>query len=398
MTAVRRKLTIVRTMLLTALLTALLASLLSACSTLPKQAAAPAPAVHAAGASLRYIGEQRLPLRMPFMGTTVGGLSGIDYDRASDTWIMESDDRSERNPARFYTAKLRFDQAAFHAVTLTGVHFWRQPDGSLYPGAKAWQQAGGEVPDVETVRYDPLDASIWYASEGDRKLGMQPFVRQARADGGWLSTLPTPALLRVWPQREYGVRNNQAFEGLSFAPDGRTLWLAMESPLYQDGALPTPAAGAIARITHLRRDGSVLGQYAYPLDPIPHAPAAGKFADNGVSEILAVDGQHLYAIERAGVQDSAGMFRFHIRLYEMDVSGATDVQALEALQDARYTPARKRLVLNLGTLPLSQLDNIEGMAFGPKLANGHDSLVLVSDDNFNDSEVTQLLLFEVVPR
>jgi hypothetical protein len=37
------------------------------------------------------------------------------------------------------------------------------------------------------------------------------------------------------------------------------------------------------------------------------------------------------------------------------------------------------------------------MAFGPRLPNGHATLVLASDDNFGKSQVTQFLLFEVLP-
>lgn len=352
---------------------------------------------HAVGASLRFIGEQRLAWRLPFQDTVVGGLSGIDYSPRSGQWIMESDDRSELSPARFYTAALDYDENAFRGVRLTGVHFFRQPDGSRYPGLATVAAAGGEVPDIETIRYDPLDDSIWYGSEGDRKLGFQPFVRHASADGRHLGTLPAPDMFRVWPRREYGVRNNLAFEGLSFAPDGRSLWLAMEGPLYQDGAAPTTEAGAHARISRFDRDGALLAQYAYPLDPIPHAPAPGRLADNGLSEILAIDGGHLYAIERSGAQDAGGEFSFHIRLYEMDVTAATDVARLPALQNAGYVAARKRLVLDLDSLRLPKLDNIEGMAWGPPLANGHDTLVFISDDNFSRDEVTQLLLFEVIP-
>ncbi|MGV7206526.1 esterase-like activity of phytase family protein [Oxalobacteraceae bacterium A2-2] len=355
------------------------------------------PPGHASGASLRFIGEQRLPHKSGYGGTTVGGLSGIDYDPASGSWLLESDDRSAVNPARYYTARLDYDGQAFRSVQLTGVHLLRQQDGKPYPGTDTVARNGGEVPDIESMRYDPRDGSIWYSSEGDRTLGFQPFVRHARADGAYLSTLATPAMFRVWPQREYGARDNVSFEGLSFAPDGRTLWLGMEAPTYQDGPLPTPQSGALSRITQLDRDGRVLAQYAYPLDPIPHAPAPGKAADNGVSEILALDGRRLYVLERAGVQQADGSYRCYVRLYEIDVQGATDVKDVEALGGARFAPARKRLVLDLNTLGLPQIDNIEGMSWGPRLANGHDTLVLVSDDNFNPGQVTQFLLFEVLP-
>ena len=82
----------------------------------------------------------------------------------------------------------------------------------------------------------------------------------------------------------------------------------------------------------------------------------------------------------------------------MDISGATDTRSIQSLRNGNYVPASKRLVLDLNQLNLPRLDNIEGIAWGPKLANGNDSLVLVSDDNFNPAQVTQFLAFEVLPK
>jgi hypothetical protein len=42
------------------------------------------------------------------------------------------------------------------------------------------------------------------------------------------------------------------------------------------------------------------------------------------------------------------------------------------------------------------IDNIEGVTWGPMLANGHRSLIFVTDNNFSESQKTQVLLFEVV--
>jgi hypothetical protein len=41
-------------------------------------------------------------------------------------------------------------------------------------------------------------------------------------------------------------------------------------------------------------------------------------------------------------------------------------------------------------------DNIEGVTFGPKLPNGHKTLIFITDNNFNEVEKTQLFLFEVI--
>jgi len=55
------------------------------------------------------------------------------------------------------------------------------------------------------------------------------------------------------------------------------------------------------------------------------------------------------------------------------------------------------LLLNFDAAGLGKVDNLEGMSWGPLLSNGHRSLVLVSDDDFSDDEVTQLLAFELLP-
>ena len=39
------------------------------------------------------------------------------------------------------------------------------------------------------------------------------------------------------------------------------------------------------------------------------------------------------------------------------------------------------------------LVNVEGMTFGPDLPDGRRTLVLVSDDNFSETQVTQFLVF-----
>ena len=351
--------------------------------------------------ALRFIGEQRIPTKMPFRGTTVGGLSGVDYDAAAGEWILASDDRSAIDPARYYRAALRFTPVSFDAVTLTDVRLFRQRDGSAYPGVARHAEAGGTVADIESARVDPRDGTIWYASEGDGRIGLDPFVRQAGTDGTLRGELPLPDQFRERPAHDRGVRNNASLEGLSFAPDGASVWLALEAPLYEDGGLPTPDRGALARITHLDRGGRVLGQYAYPLDPIPARPGEGRFADNGISEIVATGRDTLLVLERSAVQGDDGRYRNHVRLYEADVGRATDIRAVPALAGAAATPASvpaaKRLVLDFTTLGLPVVDNLEGFAFGPRLPNGHATLLFVSDDNFNKSQVTQLLLFEVLP-
>ncbi len=197
------------------------------------------------------------------------------------------------------------------------------------------------------------------------------------------------------PSAEIGPQENLAFEGLSFAADGSSLWLAMEGPLYQDGENATAEQGATVRFTNIDRSGNVLGQYAYPIDPIPVVPAG--FGLNGVTEILAIDQDRILVIERASSEDENGIYTNFIKIYEADVRGATNVQDVASLAGADFTPISKRLVLDLNAAGVDPIDNIEGITWGPPLANGNRTLLLVSDDNFNETLVTEFIALEVLP-
>jgi hypothetical protein len=342
---------------------------------------------------LRFIGAVTVPNDQTVDGTLVGGLSGIDYDPATDLWYLISDDKSDKNPARFYIAKLSFEKAHLASVEIEHAVTLLQDTGQPYPNATT----GGDVPDPESIRRDPESGNLWWTSEGDRKLGASPFLRASTPDGKAADWFITPEIFRMDETQEIGPRHNNAFEGLSFAPDGKSVWLAMESALYQDGPLATPSAGTITRLTRLDRDGNVLAQYAYPLDQIQAVPT-GKNGDNGVSEILALDDRRALVLERSGVEGADGIWKTYIRIYAIDTTGASDIAAVPSLANANYIPVTKHLVIDLAkTAEVGRVDNIEGMSWGPTLADGKRSLVLVSDNNFNPAQITQFLAFEVTP-
>jgi len=72
-----------------------LVALLAAATSMPAQAL-----------TLDYIGQQIVASGTQVLGTTLGGLSGIDFNAATGNYIAVSDDRSQINPARFYTLDL----------------------------------------------------------------------------------------------------------------------------------------------------------------------------------------------------------------------------------------------------------------------------------------------------
>ncbi|WP_245673538.1 esterase-like activity of phytase family protein [Nocardia lijiangensis] len=332
---------------------------------------------------VRLLGRQILPHAMDFEGTTVGGLSGIDYLPGTGEYVLISDDRSERAPARTYTARFAVDANGVGPVTLTGTRPLRTPDGGLYPPKSV---------DPEEIRVDPWTGDYFWTQEGERAGDVlaDPAVRVARPDGTFVAELPIPDDQRMRP--DSGPRRNAALEAATFAAGGVLFVTAVEGPLLQDGPEATVSSGAISRITVQARFGPLLAQYAYPMEPVfaESRPEPGR-GGNGVASILAadpLDPAKLLVLERAFVEGVGNK----IRIYEADTAGATNVLGAP-LGDAR--PVAKRLLIDLAEVGLTDIDNIESMTWGPRLPSGERTLVLVSDDNFAASQITQIVALAV---
>lgn len=353
--------------------------------------------------SLRLIGQQVLPRRMDYAGTVVGGLSGVDYDPKTDTYVFISDDRTTTDSAgapRLYTARLTFDATTFSAVNFTGVVTMKQPDGSVYP-----KVPDAKVADPESVRIDPVNGNWVWLSEGDRTLTsapprvINPFIREITPQGTHVREYTLPAMFQMSAQ-ETGPRGNLVFEGLTFSPDTQSAWVLMEGALIQDGAAPTTTVGSASRLTRFdRASGAANAQYVYPIEKVQATPVpADQFTVNGPTEILALSATRFLVLERSF---SVGVVGNQVRLYEIDTAAATNVLTATSLAGA--TPVTKKLVLDFETLKtqLGGIANLEGMTFGPRLPNGKRSLVVVADDNFpaadSATDRNQMLVFEIQP-
>ena len=367
----------------------------------PQAAAPQASAPHAACPCLRLLGEVTLPERLNVGGTTVGGLSGIDYDAAGDRYILLSDDRSNVDAARFYTARIRYTANALAMPEFTAPRALLNALGQPYaPRRRA--QHGIEVPDPEAVRWLPGGQDFLWTSEGDFARGFGPALRTSRAtDGAQLRNYTLPAPFQPRPGERQGPRDNDTLEGLALTPNGQTAWLAMEGPWLQDGPRATPASGgAPVRITAIDvASGRALRQLAYQPDAVPHkSPLPGGYATNGVSEILADGPDHLLVLERSytlGVGNSIRLYR--IAVHGAGADGASDTLGLAALTPGNHTPVPKTLVADFAHLGLKRLDNIEGMTWGAPLPGADGPrrvLVFVSDDNFNPAQITQFIAAE----
>jgi hypothetical protein len=348
----------------------------------------PPPPLAQGPQQLRLLGHTTLPHKMEFKGTTVGGLSALDHDPVSGLWVALSDDRSELQAARFYTLRVDLREDAL-GVELLDVVTLRQADGHPFPK----RETRGEVVDPEGLRLLPGGRGLLWSSEGDSGAGQSPSVREARIDGSHVRDFEVPALLQFASRPGTGPRDNNTFEGLALSPDARTAWVAMEAALEQDGPVPgVGRPGGPCRFTAFDvASGRAVRQLAYLPDAVPRPPAIpGGFADNGVSEVLMLDAHRMLVLERAF---STGV-GISLRLYEIDTRAGSDTLALPRLHDGDYRAAPKRRVADFAQLGLPRLDNTEGMCWGPRLPNGHRSLVVVSDDNFSARQITQFAAFE----
>lgn len=359
--------------------------------------------------SLSYLGQQILPTSTQYAGTTVGGLSGIDYDAASGRYFAISDDRSGLNPARFYTLGLDLSQFRRSAtpgmagVQLQSVVTLQRPEG----GAFALNTV-----DPEGLRYHAATGSLFWSNEGQRSgAGFQnPTVREMRLDGSHVRDLQVPEAFKPSGSSagtapgDRGIYNNLAFESLTLSTDGKTLYTATENALAQDGPQASLSKGSVARIVGFDlASGAASAQYAYAVSPVVLPPVAGGFATNGLTDLLAVGDRQFIAIERSfsagAVTPGTPVTGNTIRLYHVDARQATDISGLSSLDGASFNPAQKTLLLDLSTLKNDDgsflaTDNIEGLTLGPEI-NGKRSLILVSDNNFSATQFTQFIALEV---
>ena len=334
---------------------------------------------------LRFIGEQAFANRsLTFEDTTPGGLSGIDYDPKSGHYLVISDDQSVpgRGDARFYTVELDFDAESFSGFAFTSVTSLLRPDGSPFPEAGV---------DPEAIRLLPSGNLLW-SSEGLEKADPQiaPFVREMKADGAYVRDLRIPERFFPTPDDATGSRHNLVFESLTLTPDGRWAVTATEGALRQDSPEATPTQGSPSRVLYLDlATGEPGPEYVYENDPV--ADATDGYTVAGLVELLALEPEVFLALERSF---SAG-FSHVVKIHRFDATEATDVSAVDSLAGADYVAGTKTLVADLTRLGIT-LYNLEGLTFGPQLATGNPSLVLVADDNFGGGGYTQFLVFEVL--
>jgi hypothetical protein len=337
--------------------------------------------------NIELIGQAILPTGLTFQKTQVGGLSGITYDQKKDLYYAISDDRSEKAPARFYTLKIDLSKGTLqkNGVVPVGVTTLLNENGEKFaPGTS----------DTEGIALTSKE-TVFISSEGDVSKLINPFIQEFSLSSGKVITkLPIPDKFLPDKNGKQGIRQNLAFESLTITPDEKNLFTATENALIQDGPAAQPKISSPCRIIQYNLlTNQPEKEYLYQTEPVsPLFNITGKFA-SGLPDLIALDNQgNFLSLERT----FSGL-GFGISLFEVSLENADDIHDINSLlsvDSKKIKPVQKKLLLDLRNLDLL-LDNIEGLTLGPQLPDGQRTLILVSDNNFNKLQRTQILAFKL---
>lgn len=334
---------------------------------------------------LSFVGEYILPTGLSLNGVEFGGISAIDFDPRTNTYLALSDDQAERGPARFYQMSIDLalpEAGGSSAGGITGVGIDRMIE---------IRAAGGEAFAKGTVDPEALrlnDGIVYWGHERDAK-GV-PFAGAMRVDGVQVSEFELPDFYK--PEEGMGIRNNLAIESLALSRDGKQATFGTENALQQDGPAANLTDGSPSRLIVFDVASSQpVAEYVYVTEPVAEAPQPEDgFRTNGLSELLQYDKTRLLALERS-FSVGKGVV---IRIFMIDVTDASNVLGQASLKGESFVPVRKTLVATfMNGDPVSRIDNLEAMTFGPVI-NGKRTLIFASDNNFNpNGQFTQFMAF-----
>jgi len=214
-----------------------------------------------------------------------------------------------------------------------------------------------------------------------------------------------------------GRQANRGMEGLAISPDGRHLFGLMQNALIQDNGLnaatPPGRVGLTARLLKVELQTGATAEYVYVVDAINQG--------RGVNDILAINDHEFLVIERDNrslvpTPPNAAQTPNLKRIYKIDLTGATDVSGVAslpatgaALGGLGIVPVTKSLFIDLldssyvvdaSTTPKRTIkdviaEKIEGLAWGPDLADGRHVLYLISDNDLFPGRPTQVYAFAI---
>jgi Esterase-like activity of phytase len=368
----------------------------------PAVQAPPGPAADedASSLTLDLLGEFLLPPGQMVDGTLFGSVSSVAADPRTGQWVGAVDDRKASRLVWLDVAS-----TPTFRVTPRGFTFLRADAPAMAPEVATQADLEGLVvlPDGSFAAVDEghqLGSTVW-----------QPQILRIQRDGRVTSGSRPPAWYDIPAVRgTTGVRPNLCLEILTRRPGGH-LMSGLEQPLLQDDVSSRFGHGGHGRLVEFAPEGDgfrPVHEYAYHLAPTPRLNGYDGICQdgaNGLSDLLALSDSVFLALERSCLVNlQTRAVHNTTQIFEVTIEGAEDVFGRVSLrQGSTPRPVRKRRVLDLrkmvGQLSsgLSELENFEGLGFGPVPPGGSGRTVLVlSDDNFRARQKTAILWFSLI--
>jgi hypothetical protein len=237
--------------------------------------------------------------------------------------------------------------------------------------------------DPESIRVSNNGQAVFVSDE------YGPYVREFDAKtGALIRTYDVPHELYVSTLSPNGATEisnntvgriaNKGMEGLAITPDGKTLVGIMQANLVND------PVGTV-RIVTIDVASGATHEYAYKLTD-----------GSGISDIIAIDATHFLVDERDGKGLGDGSSAKVKKLYQVDLSGATDIKGvidLSKVASLKYAQNKGTFLdlvaaLKAFGIPVTQIPSkIEGVAFGQDVvdATGQTlhTLFIANDNDFD---------------
>ena len=321
-----------------------------------------------------------------------GNYSGIAHLH-DDIYAVVSD---KSDSALYFNFRIQVNPKTGELEQVENLGFTERTDGTLNDG-KPWQ---GLVKGFDHEAIVKVSAStLVIASEGYCRLKEYPIlpISADTAKVGYQQNLWESR----WPTSDFYPNYN--FESLAFDSVHQYLWTIPESTLCKDGQPATPQNGLANRLRLMRldwgkmkedsnkeeyseqvnskKDSRYMTTYAYQMDQ----PSTHKKADiyvMGVSELCALPDGQLLVLEREAFIPKIKIGAFcKCKLYLINPLNSEEFSMKEKFSSD--TPfLKKRLLTEWKTgLSLSKRSfaNYEGMCLGPKLEDGSQVIILLSD-------------------
>ncbi len=163
------------------------------------------------------------------------------------------------------------------------------------------------------------------------------------------------------------ARNNKSLESLTYDSTVKNFWTANEEALACDGPVSGSGKGTVVRLQRFDSRFRPAGQFAYITEASAYRAYGGG---TGVSDLALLPNGELLVLERV-----VGAFGLSGKIFRAELRDASDISKIPALEGADFKSAGKKLLFSRATLT----SNFEGIALGPKLADGWRSLILIAD-------------------